>query len=176
MTTYSAISFKCKSSHYIHYNDIMISQWSKGLKLTLLALSSTIHERNFDLNSSDWTDIGDRSYITHLTWLFFKEPIWCEITLNGFEMSTGMISCTFSETKLSKKSRSTSCNFSDILTFRINQIPCIYIYIYVRIKFDDKCVCVCVYVCLYLYMLPYIHIYRLAEFRPFSTQRIRHEF
>lgn len=42
MTTYSAISFKCKSSHYIHYNGIMISRRSKGLKLTLLALSSTM--------------------------------------------------------------------------------------------------------------------------------------
>jgi len=51
---------------------------------------------------------GHRSYVTHLTRLFFKEPTWCEITLNGFEMTTGTISRTFSGTKLNEKSRSAS--------------------------------------------------------------------
>jgi len=59
MTTHSAISFKCKRSYYIYYDGIMISRRFKGLILTLLILSSTIRERNFDLDSPDRVDTGD---------------------------------------------------------------------------------------------------------------------
>ena len=132
---------------YIYY-DIMISRRSKGLKLTLLTLSSTIRERNFDLDSPDWLDVGDvevMCQLTHLTRLFFKEPIWCEITLNGFEMPTGTISCTFSGTKFNKKSRSAPWLFrysrflyqpsiTDITTTYIASIISrIYIWIYIEI-------------------------------------------
>lgn len=34
----------------MYYDDIMISRRSRGLKLTLPALSSAIRERNFDLD------------------------------------------------------------------------------------------------------------------------------
>lgn len=120
--TYPATSFKCKRSHYMYYDDIMISRRSRGLKLTLPALSSAIRERNFDLDSPVRVDIyiyieGYRSYVTHLTQLFFKEPPWCEITLNGFEMSTRTISCTFSRTKFKEKSRSVSQPFRHSLRY-----------------------------------------------------------